>query len=803
MVRLGMLGFVVGAAALHLLAAVPGNMGGACIAALLAAGLVLGWRIRWPARRSWRRGGQTVALVMAAAGIGFATTGWRAEQRLTDALDVAHENLVTRLVIDVVGLPTGDAHAQRFVARVVTSPVAGVPRDLLVNWYAAPHAPAGEAPAMAPGTLVRPGERYSAALVLRRPHGAMNPHAFDAEAWLFERGLRAQATVRGAPVLLEDAPWRDLGIAVQRLRHVLRESLRPHLEGTRWGPLVLALALGDQAGVQAADWELFNRSGITHLVSISGMHVTLLSSLVAGVVVWLWPRLRWRRVSLAERMPAQVPAAMVAVLVALGYSLVAGWGVPARRTFYMLATVAITVTLRLPLSPSRVLVLALFAVTLADPWAPLSPGFWLSFGAVAVLLWASDGRWRAAPRWRWVGTLREATRLQLIMSVALVPALALQFHSVSLVSPLANALAIPVVSLVATPLSLAGMLLAPVTSLGGSVARAAEAVLGWLMVPVSSLADRPEAAIFTAAPSWPWVVLAAIGVAYALLPAGAPRRAWGWLTLAPLLLLSPTRPLTGEWRLTALDIGQGAAIVIETARHTVVVDTGPPLGPGNDAGERTVWPYLRARGVRHLDDLIVSHADADHIGGLSSLLKRLPVTRLRMPGQGEGDGGWAPCAAGQGWWLDGVAFRFLHPLVPGRNAAASAERNANSCVLLVQGLHHAALLPGDIGRAQEMAMAQRTDVGADVVLMAHHGSDSSSAPAFIDAVGAQHAIAQAGYLSRFGHPRAAVLARWTAASAQTHRTDQHGAVIAESRAKGLTVRRQRETAARYWHRRDP
>lgn len=802
MIRLAMLGFVAGAAAPHLCASLPAHTGAWLAAACGLSGAALLWRIRWPLRGRGMRVLQRASVLVALLALGAASTAWRAQQRLSDALDPRHENRVTRLVIDVVGLPTGDARSQRFTARVVSAPVAGVPRYLSVGWFAAPQAPPGTVASAAPQGGVRPGERYRVAVVLRRPHGAMNPHAFDAEAWFFERGLRAQATVRGTPQLLEDAPWRGLGTAVQRLRHVLRESLQPHVAGTRWGALVLALALGDQAGVDAADWDLFNRAGITHLVSISGMHVTLLSSMVAMGVVWGWPGLRWRGVSLAERLPAQVPAAFVAVIVALCYSLVAGWAVPARRTFYMLGIAAAAVALRLPISASRVLVLALFVVTLADPWAPLSPGFWLSFGAVAVLLWASTGRWQATPRVRMLGTLREATRLQLIMSAALIQALAVQFQSVSVVSPLANALAIPVISMVATPLALLSLVLTPAPGLAAWPAQAAQAVLGWLMVPVTWLADHPGAILTTAAAPWPWVALAGAGVAYALMPRGAPRRAWGWVAVLPLLLHAPARPSAGEWRLAALDVGQGAAIVIETARHVVLVDTGPPLGPENDAGERTVWPYLRARGIRHVDDLVVSHADADHIGGLTSLLKRVTVDRLRLADRTEGEAGWAPCRAGQGWWLDGVAFRFIHPERPARADAASAERNANSCVLFVQGLYHAALLPGDIGRAEEVALAARGGVAADVVLMAHHGSASSSAPAFVSAVAARHAIAQAGFLSRFGHPRPDVLARWAAAGAQTHRTDHHGAVMAMSTKAGLGVTRVRETSAHYWHRRD-
>ncbi len=841
MLRWGMLGFVVGAAAVHTLATLPrlppSGLAGSLVLALLGVAGVA-WRhgsrglpaarpVRpsaqalaptghrpWvrvrpsvkgrPGARRWRTRLGSAACVTAylvgACGVGVTTTIWRAQARLDDALDPRHENLVTRLVVDVTGLPTGDAQGVRFAARVVSAPVPGVPGQILVGWYAAPHAGPGQA-ARAPGPDVRPGQRYSMALVLRRPHGALNPHGFDAQAWMFERGLRASATVRGAPRLLEDAPWRDAGIALQRGRHALREALRGALGEARWAPVVLALAMGDQAGVDAADWETFSRTGITHLVSISGLHVTLLAAMAAALVLRIVPRVRWRGVSLVERVPAQVPAAAVAVLIALAYSLIAGWGVPARRTFVMLAVVAAAVAARLPMRPGWVLATAVFVVTLVDPWAPLAAGFWLSFGAVAILMLGGTGRWRQRHARRWRNAVQAAVRAQALMSVALVPALAVQFQSVSLTGPLANALAIPVISGLTTPLALAALLLAPVGTPGVWLAAAAESTLAWLMVPVGWLADQAWAVWPVAAPAWPWVALAGLGVGYALLPPGLPGRHAAWLLILPVFLQAPARPLPGAWRLTALDVGQGSAVVIETTRHTVVFDTGPSLGKDADAGERVVWPYLRARGVHAIDELIVSHGDADHAGGMASVLERLPARRVRTSWAGDWPAPWSPCLAGQGWWLDGVALRFLHPATTSGPGAASAQRNANSCVLHVQGWHHAALLPGDIGQAEEAALAPAS-VHAEVVLMAHHGSQGSSAPAFVAATQARHAIAQAGFLSRFAHPRPVVLARWTDAGAEVHRTDHHGAIVVTSSERGLQVERQREVAARYWHRRD-
>lgn len=740
---------------------------------------------------------------------------WRAESRLLDALEPAHENLVTRVTFVVSSLATAHEQGQRFEARVLHAPVAGIPSRLRVSW---PSGPAAFAPAeqvlgvpaarSAAPSIVTPGQVFSAALVLRRPHGDWNPHAFDFEAWMFERGLRASATVRGQPRLLDDIAWRGFETAVQRVRHVLRDAVQPVLEGRRYGPVMLALALGDQAGVAKEDWALFNRVGITHLVSISGSHVTMLAALAGWAAIWSWKRMRWRAVPLAEYLPAQVAGAGCALLVAWAYCLLAGWGVPAQRTFYMLACVALAAILRLPLTPSRVLLAAAALVTAFDPWAPLAPGFWLSFGAVAVLMLAGMGRWRQPGARRWLRGLAVASRVQLAITVALVPLLAVQFHEVSLASPLANAIAIPVVSLIVTPLALAGTLLAPVpglASLGGGLAYVGEWVFGAMMLPLRWLGEAEWSSLPVAAPPWPLVVLACVGVVLALQPRGWPARAPALLLLLPVFLYAPPRPPVGGWRMVALDVGQGGAAVIETARHVVVFDAGPPLGRHADAGERVVWPYLRARGIRRIDDLIVSHADADHAGGVRSLLDQLPVRRLRASYRVVDSARQRPplglCLAGQGWMLDGVLFRFLHPSAAALAHAGPRDTNANSCVLHVQGVHHSLLLPGDIGAAQEKALLNALGGGlsADVVLMAHHGSLTSSDAQYVGALQARHAIAQAGYLSRFGHPRAEVVARWETAGATVHRNDLHGAITVTSDADGLRLRRERMANARYWH----
>lgn len=808
---------VAGAGAVQSLAVLPGA------ALRLVAGaacLLLAW-----AARHWRTGAAGVLAVLAAgllAGALNATV--RAQWRLDDALADEHQDAVARLVLRVAELPDADARGVRFTAEQAGPGLPGVPRRILVSWLA-PQAGRQEGARTAPPALpqVVPGQVWRMALVLRRPHAPLNPEAADGEARLFARGLRATGTVRGQPRLLDDQPWASAGVAIERARHQVREGMRRALGGHRYAPVLIALAIGDQAGVSREDWRIFNRSGITHLVSISGMHVTSIAGLAAWLVAAAWRRARWRGCGLAERVPARIAGGVAAAAVGLLYCLLAGWGVPSRRTFFMLSVVLAAAWSRLRVSAGRVLAFAAAAVTLLDPWAPMAAGFWLSFGAVAILLRVAQAPRDADAGWRQRcgAALAQATRLQLTVTLGLTPLLAFLVHQVSLGSPLANAVAIPAVTFLVTPLALLCALLSVTPAMAGAAAVAGQAgarVFELAMTVVAWVGNAEWASFTVAAAPWPWLAWALAGMAWALQAPGWPARRLGWLCMLPLLCWRPERPAPGEWRMSALDVGQGSAILVETATQALLFDAGPRHFGGGDAGERVIAPQLQARGIGRLDVLVLSHADLDHVGGTRSVLAAVPVARsyasfdvaawLRRdarlwPGQdGAGADGRTParmrrCERGDSWQADGVTFTFLHPAAGA--PVASGDRNANSCVLRVGGAHHSLLLTGDIGVAQERELAALGLPPTDIVLAPHHGSAWSSGRELVAAARAGHAIAQNGYLNRFGHPAPAVERRWLRAGAAFWRSDRDGAVMAESRAGGLDVWAQRARHRRYWH----
>ena len=775
--RMAILCFALGVGWLQRQAALP-DWG--LLAALLAvsAGLTFS---AWRLRGRWRRASVCIAGLLA----GFLWAAGFAQWRLADRLPTENEGRDIRLSGVIASLPQAYENGLRFEFAVEQAEAA-LPSRISLAWYAGRRPEEDEARHVLPPLSA--GERWQLTVRLKRPHGNLNPHGFDYEAWLFERGVRATGYVRTAEDnrRLDAFVWRP-AYAVERLRERVRERILRALPERDYAGVLVALVVGDQRAIDGGLWQLFARTGISHLMSISGMHVTMVAALGAWLVSLLWRR----RPALMLRLPAQKAAAAAGWATAFGYCLLAGFGVPAQRTLYMLSVVALALWLGRAASGSRVLALALLLVLLADPWAVLAAGFWLSFGAVGLLFYVSAGR-LAPGHW-----LAEWGRAQWAVTLGLIPALLALFQQFSLVSPLANAVAIPVVSFIVTPLALIAAAL-PFDAL----LLLAHQILAWLMAFIAWLADLPLAVWQQAAPPAWAVALGLLGCAWLLLPRGFPSRWAGVVLMLPLVLVEPARPAPGELRLTVLDVGQGLAVHAQTAAHDLIYDTGPQFSPDANSGNRILLPYLRAAGVRRLDGLIVTHQDQDHAGGALSLLDGLPVawTASAMPADHpfREAPGHRPCLDGQSWEWDGVRFEMLHP--EQADYARGLKSNDLSCVLKATAAAGSALLTGDIETLSERALSQRHGgrLRADVLLAPHHGSRTSSSPEFLAAVGADTVIFPAGYRNRFRHPNAEVLRRHEATGARLARTDRDGAVTVEF----AVPRRQtfeREARRRYWH----
>lgn len=728
-------------------------------------------------------------LAVAGGMLGFAWAAWIATSRLAEALPPVWEGRDVEVIGTVTELPQRHDRGVRFAFRTekVITPQAKVPSRLSLSWYHEFDRKSGQA---SPAPLLAPGERWQMTLRLKRPHGSANPHGFDYEAWALERGIRATGYVRTRGVnqrLAEPSSlWAD---DVHALRANIRDRFQRVLGDAPHAGVLVALAVGDQNAIPAEQWKVFWRTGVGHLMSISGLHITMVASLLYGVGFFGWSRVPW----LLRRMPAQRAGALLGLAGAAVYALLAGFSIPTQRTLFMLSVVAIALVMGRMSSPSRVLCWALLAVVLIDPWAGLSPGFWLSFGAIGLIFYVSTAR-TGTP-----GILRGALLTQVAVTIGMLPMLLSLFQEVSLVSPLANAFAIPVISLLVVPVALTACVI-PLDFL----LHLAHLLLSWCMALLEWLATTP-AVLWESHEPAPWTLwLALLGGLWLLAPRGWPARWLGAVWMLPMFFILPPAPKAGEAWITFLDVGHGLAAVVRTANHALVYDTGPKWTEDADAGSRIVVPHLRGEGIKALDRLIVSHDDEDHSGGAVSVLgartvsllsSSLPAESPILPNASKA----ARCQRGESWEWDGVKFAMLHP-EPADFDETKVKDNDLSCVLRIFAGGKSLLLTGDIEKRAEQKLIERTGevLKSDVLLAPHHGSKTSSWPALLDAVSPSLAVFTAGYRNRFRHPHPDVVARYEERKIPMLRTDELGAITVKLGGGSVAWEAERQRRRRYW-----
>jgi competence protein ComEC len=698
--------------------------------------------------------------LLAALLMGAGAAGWRASDRLADTLLPAFEGQDLQVVGVVAGLPQQSPVGLRFRFEIEEARLQGevveLPRRVSLGWYAGWHE---DAALSEPQQSLRAGQRWRFTVRLRQPHGNVNPDGFDYELYLFEQGLRATGYVRANDKVAPQRLELHAGYPIDLLRQRVRDAIDTAVSDPRAAGVLAALAVGDQSAIERDDWQLFRTTGVAHLMSISGLHVTMFAWVAGLVIVGLWRR----HSGLVLWIPAQLAGRWGGLAAAAGYALFSGWGVPAQRTVWMLATVTLLQLLGRRWPWSLVLLAAAVVVSALDPWALLQPGFWLSFMAVGLLMASEPVRasTTVSTGRRWWHALADVAkgglRTQVVATLGLTPLTLVFFQQVSLVGFVANLVAIPVVTLVVTPLALLGVLWSPLWLAGAWVEQG-------LAQGLALLAGLPGAVwLAPVAPLWAQIA-GLCAAALMVLPLPWRLRFLAVPLVMPLLLPVRELPAEGRFELLAVDVGQGTAVLVRTRSHLMLYDTGPQYSRDTDAGQRVLLPLLRARGEARIDRLVLSHRDLDHVGGATAVLQGLPVGELLSSLE-------APhplhtqavqsrrCEAGQAWQWDGVRFEVLHP------RPADYERtlkpNGMSCVIKVSGAQGSALLTGDIERQQEAELlaSHREALRSDLLLVPHHGSRTSSTAAFLDAVAPKLAVVQAGYRNRFGHPVAEVLER--------------------------------------------
>ncbi len=639
------------------------------------------------------------------------------------------------------------------------------PPEIEVHWYG-------------PDAMPRPGEIWSMWVKLKPAWGSRNPGAFDYEAWLLQQGIVARGYVRkeGRPErLTTDTTWRSQ----------VAESLAPLLDRAEFGHIYRGLIYGDRSGLSGEDWTLLRETGTIHLMAISGLHIGLMAAIGYGVFAWLWSlAVRVRPYARLAFVPRPLFAALGALMLAGVYAMLAGWAIPTQRAWLMLAAGLAFLFLRRRFQPVSVLALAAFLVVWVAPSSILSQGFWLSFAAVGLIFALMRQPWaRNAPKWQ------QLLLIQAVLTVGLMPLLAVFYQQWVPGSFVANLVAVPFVTLIGLPLLALATLLGTAWESGAVwVLSVSDALWQWLWTFLQWQQHLWQSSVTS-----PWALWQALGV-YALgLALWHLYRRWQTsqtlgaglvvsLVLAVVVFWpqSPGRPAPGEVTMTVLDVGQAQALVFETANEVVVYDTGAKWGARLDGTKLAISPYLQRQQRKKVGLLLVSHADQDHMGGTASLLAQWPVAEAfsgqpdRLNQRLNHPGAFTACDNDQAWWFSGVRFEVL---APGPDLPEPGNDNDASCVLRVQAGAHSVLVTGDVGKTMETALVDHgAALDSDVLVAGHHGSDTSSGRAFLQAVSPQTVVFSSGFANRYDFPKAEVVERVEASGARWRNTACEGAL---------------------------
>jgi competence protein ComEC len=615
---------------------------------------------------------------------------------------------------------------------------------------------------------VMSGDKWSIEAKLKRPRAYANPGSFDMEKFAFQQRISAIGYIpaRSSNQLVQS----NYDQTVNRWRQKILAQIVSALSGCEFVGVVVALVLGEKSLVLPAHWLILQNSGTAHLMAISGMHISLVTSLVFGLL-----RLMWRFVPRSWLfLPATLLAASGSIFAVSMYATLSGMSISTQRALIMIIVLFSGVLCKRKISASQRYSLALIAVLLWEPFVVLSIGFWLSFLAVGSLLYAYSGRWHLSQTttliWRWL-------RPQCLIAIALLPCTLLFFAQAPIVAPLINLIAIPWVCLLVLPLSLLGILTLAINNyLGVKILQLAEVLVAYLWPLLKWCSTLAVYLWRTPDKNLIYIICCAmLGAVWIFVPKGIPGRLWGILGFMPLFFARSDLLAYSQANFTLLDVGQGLAAVVRTQNHVLVYDTGAKLNTNFDLGSRVVAPYLQSQGIKQIDILFISHADNDHIGGAKALMSKVPTLELMI-----NDLNYLPeydrtqCLAGQNWVWDGVQFNVLHP----NENNLSKNRNDNSCVLLVQAGEHKVLLTGDIEAKAEQYLLHTygSRLQADILVVPHHGSKTSSSWEFLEQVQPKFALVPAGYKNQYGHPKELILARYAELGSQIYNTAVDGAI---------------------------
>ena len=657
--------------------------------------------------------------------IGLMFSLWTASERLDRELHERLEGIDLEVRGIIVGLPRDSPSSNRFRFRIEHT--AGDPfnGDVLLSCYRCEQ-------------RFVPGDIWRVSVRLNRPRGTVNPDLFDYESWLFTKDVMATGYIRDVASMVR-LGRQPVTAVHHRVRQHIRELLTTTIEDESLAGLLIALAIGDSTAISTTQWQTLSKTGTNHLFVISGLHIGLVGSLVYKILGFL---------------PLSIVSRSTSTLLLTGlYAALAGWGLPVQRAFVMAAVVVVARSLRRNVSATTMFCSALFAVLLIEPFAVLNIGFWLSFAAVFSLMYAFSCR-----RPLINGVLVSALHTQWVVYLGMLPWMLYLLYQLSWSSFLVNIIAIPWIGILVIPLLLMAMIVGLVQPVAGSVGiTLCGKLLAVIWVGIEWAASF-NLVFYRSPPTEHLFVLAIVGVLVVLSPKGLLPKWLGFICLLPLFSDMPQ--IQSRLHVSFIDVGQGLSVLVKTPSETLLYDTGMASG-SFDAGEQIVTPFLRRENVKTIDHLVISHGDNDHAGGASAIARNFNIKRVITSRQGIVPGS-ELCHSESRWETDDLTFRLF-------SVADTTDGNNSSCLLYVSGLGIEVLLTGDIEVASETQLLTLALPHMDLLSAPHHGSASSSTPAFLNMVRPGLAIVSAGYKNRFHHPDPLVMQRYRPVS-YTHLT---------------------------------
>lgn len=758
------LGSLLGAAVLNFFSILPD------IASVLCwgiSGLCLLIPITLLANKLWFK---RICVFLLASIVGFSLAYQQARSRLQWSLPSIWWGQAVAVKGNVSGISQWHQQALRFdlVVDVLAGEVVAAKPKIRLFWPQATE-------------WLQEGDEVTAMVKLQPPWHLANPGGFDQQKQFFIEEVRATGKIIAIQAL-----HLKKQSSVASIRQKLNQEMAELLEGKPLLGVIQATTLGLYKNITPRQWQVFQYTGTTHAIAISGLHISLVAMLFGGAVTFAVRKISF----LMLHYPARFYGAIAAMLSATLYCTLAGFSIPTQRSLAMILVALFALLTRQKVLSWDLLALAWLGIGIVDPLATLQMGFWLSFGCVAALIYG--GTQPESKRWQtWVMP-------QCVVFIGLLPMGVQFFHQAALLAPLANIIALPIINFLVIPPSLLAIVLMKIsTPLATLALNIAHSALSFIWVILEKLANCSWGMWYAGEiPLW-ICFIATLSVMILLAPKGLPGKPLGWFGLLPLFCYQVPLIPEGEFRLAVLDVGQGLATVIKTRHHVLLYDVGPSYGNDNNAGSRVIKPYLRSQQIKKIDTIMVSHGDLDHRGGLQGVIDLLhgeiissEPERLAYPAR--------HCFAPERWEWDGVQFQILSP-----SQVSQKKRNDRSCVLKVTTQKQSVLLTGDIEKSAEQQLIKENagSLSSSIVIVPHHGSLTSSSFEFIEHVAAEYAVFPVGFGNHYGFPKAEILARYQSNGAKNLIVAQSGAVIFQlNNQDELTPPTcWRDTSLQYWH----